>query len=67
MFMDNMIAPINVYSIKLKHYLQNMTAERLRYEFKNDFFFWFLCCSTREDLSIDVSITNVGLILTKLR
>ena len=25
------------------------------------------CCSTREDLSIDVSITNVGLILTKLR
>ena len=29
--------------------------------------FWFPCCSTREDLSIDVSITNVGLILTKLR
>ena len=27
---------------------------------------WFPCCSTREDLSIDVSITNVGLILTKL-
>ena len=26
---------------------------------------WFPCCSTREDLSIDVSITNVGLILTK--
>ena len=25
------------------------------------------CCSTRENLSIDVSITNVGLILTKLR
>ena len=25
------------------------------------------CCSTREDFSIDVSITNVGLILTKLR
>ena len=25
----------------------------------------FPCCSTREDLSIDVSITNVGLILTK--
>ena len=25
------------------------------------------CCSIREDLSIDVSITNVGLILTKLR
>ena len=29
--------------------------------------FWFSCCSTREDLSIDVSITNVGLILKKLR
>ena len=29
--------------------------------------FGFPCCSTREDLSIDVSITNVGLILTKLR
>ena len=27
----------------------------------------FPCCSTREDLSIDVSITNVGLILTKLK
>ena len=29
--------------------------------------FMFPCCSTREDLSIDVSITNVELILTKLR
>ena len=28
--------------------------------------FGFPYCSTREDLSIDVSITNVGLILTKL-
>ena len=27
--------------------------------------FWFPCCSTRKDLSVDVSITNVGLILTK--
>ena len=26
----------------------------------------FSWCSTREDLSIDVSITNAGLILTKL-
>ena len=30
-------------------------------------FFGFPWCSTRENLSIDVSITNVGLILTKLR
>ena len=28
--------------------------------------FGFPCCSTREGLSIDVSITNVGLTLTKL-
>ena len=27
--------------------------------------FWFPCCSTCEDLSVDVSITNVGLIVTK--
>ena len=29
--------------------------------------FGFPCCNTSENLSIDVSITNVGLILTKLR
>ena len=29
--------------------------------------FWFPCCSTREDLSVDVSITYVGLILMKPR
>ena len=34
------------------------------FEKKNQIF-WFSCCSTREDLSVDVSITNVGLILTK--
>ena len=28
--------------------------------------FGFPCCSTREDVSIGASITNVGLILTKL-
>ena len=33
---------------------------------KKNHIFWFPCCSTREDLSIDVSITNVGLILTKI-
>ena len=30
-------------------------------------FFGFSCCSTHEDLSIDASITNVGMVLTKLR
>ena len=34
---------------------------------KKNQIFMFPCCSTREDLSIDVSITIVGLILTKLR
>ena len=32
---------------------------------KKNQFFWFPCCSTREDLSVDVSITYVELILTK--
>ena len=35
------------------------------FEKKKINFFWFPCCSTREDLSVDVSITHVGLILTK--
>ena len=35
------------------------------FEKKKNQIFWFPCCSTREDLSVDVSITNVGLILTK--
>ena len=34
------------------------------FEKKNQIF-WFPCCSTREDLSVDISITHVGLILTK--
>ena len=32
---------------------------------KKNQIFWFPCCSTREDLSVDVSISYVGLILTK--
>ena len=32
---------------------------------KTNQIFWFTCCSTREDLSVDVSITYLGLILTK--
>ena len=32
---------------------------------KKNQIFWFPWCSTREDLSVDVSITYVGLILTK--
>ena len=33
---------------------------------EKNYIFWFPCCSTREDLFIDASSTNVGLILTKL-
>ena len=32
---------------------------------KKNLIFWFPCCSTRENLSVDISITYVGLILTK--
>ena len=34
------------------------------FEKKNQIF-WFPYCSTREDLSVDISVTYVGLILTK--
>ena len=45
--------------------------QKSKFEFrtflKKKSIFWVSDCSTREDFSIDVSITNVGLILTKLR
>ena len=45
--------------------------QKSKFEFrtfwKKNQIFGFPCCSTREDLSIDVLITNLGLILTKLR
>ena len=44
-----------------------MTAETLVFFFNKIKFLASHDKSTREDLSIDVSITNVGLILTKLR
>ena len=55
---------------KLKNSYENMTFRiSLWWAFlkKDNQFFGFPWCSTREDLSIDVSITNVGLILTKIR
>ena len=42
---------------------QNLISNFFEKKFK---FLEFPCCSTPEDPSIDVSITNVGLILTKL-
>ena len=52
------------YKLKIayKTWQQELLSKRFLKEIK---FFWFLWCSTCEDLSIDVSITNVGLILTK--
>ena len=44
---------------------QNTSRIQFRTFLKKNQIFWFPCCSTREDLSIDISITNVGLILTK--
>ena len=44
---------------------QNKSWIQFRTFLKKNPIFWFPCCSTREDLSVDVSITYVGLILTK--
>ena len=46
---------------------QNTSQIQFQTSLKKNQILGFPCCSTREDLSIDVSITNVGLILTKLR
>ena len=54
--------------------LSSSTQVKIQVKFNFELFwrkknqiFGFPWCSTREDLSIDVSITNVGLISTKLR
>ena len=44
---------------------QNTSQFQFRTFLKKNQISWFSGCSTREDLSVDVSITNVGLILTK--
>ena len=44
---------------------QNTSRIQFRTFWKKNQIFWFLCCSTREALFGDVSITYVGLILTK--
>ena len=46
---------------------QNISQNSISSFYEKNISFGFPCCSTREDLSIDLSITNVGLILTKLR
>ena len=44
---------------------QNTSRIQFRTFFLKNQIFWLPCCSTREDLSVDVSITYVKLILTK--
>ena len=51
---------------KFNFKLKNETSRNSISNFCNQIFM-FPCCSTLEDLSIDVSITNVRLVLTKLR
>ena len=57
----------SISNLKRKQVKQNTSRNSLPnfFEKKNQIFMC-PCCSTREDLSIDVSITIVGLILTKL-
>ena len=64
---------MNVYEAELSDFTssaqlsQNTSQNSFSTFFENKIqIFRFPCCSTNEDLSIDVSITNVGLILTKI-
>ena len=61
-------ADLSMCTVLAKNCSQNMTAEILRQAFlkKENQFFEFSDCSTRENLSNHVPITTVGLILTKL-
>ena len=54
---------LNVYEAKvISAALQHKSKFNLDIFWKKNHIFGFSCCSTREDLSIDVSITNVWLI-----
>ena len=66
---DVSITDVGLISTKISFLGIRKVGVRTKFNFK---LFWkknwgFLWCSTSENLSIDVSITNVGLILTKLR
>ena len=51
-------------NLKRKQVKQNTSRNSISIFFEKNPIFMFPWCSTREGLSIDVSITNVGLILT---
>ena len=66
---DVSITNVGLILTKLRWFQLFVKSPNLNFEFfwKKNPIFGFPWCSTRENLSIDVSITNVGLILTKLR
>ena len=57
-----------MHSINKKLFIKHYSRKtKVRIKKKYNQIFGYPCCSISEDHSIDVSITNVGLILTKLR
>ena len=66
---DVSITNVGLILTKLRLFQFFVKSQNSNFELfqKKNQIFGFPCCITREDLSIDVSITNVGLILTKLR
>ena len=66
---DVSITNVGLILTKLRWFQLFVKSQNSNFElfWKKNQIFGFPCCTTREDLSIDVSITNVGLILTKLR
>ena len=66
---DVSITNVGLILTKLRWFQLFIKSQNSNFElsWKKNQIFGFPWCSTREDLSIDVSITNVGLILTKLR
>ena len=59
------IQHVETYLNDFSSLAQNTSQIKFRTFLKKNQISWFSCCSTREDFSVDVSITNVGLILTK--
>ena len=66
---DVSITNVGLILTKLRWFQLFVKSQNSNFEllWKNKQIFGFPCCTTRENLSIDVSITNVGLILTKPR
>ena len=65
---DASITYVGLILTKLRWFKLFVKSQNSNFElfWKKNQIFGFPWCSTREDFSIDVSITNVGLILTKL-